>query len=221
MNCAIHSDIPAVAVCSGCGRALCESCAIHYRGAVTCKLCLEAGAKRKRRAFGKSTGWAAVFSLMPGLGQVYVGYYLRGFIFAIIAFGIIALLSTGEPELGPFLGPFLAFFWIFNMIDAAQRARMYNAALAGAEEIGKLPSDSPLAGGIVLLVLGLILTLEVTFGVDLEFLAPIWPLAILAGGGYLIWRYWRAKRELEGGGRPGAPGGERDDAPVPGPGASD
>ena len=110
----------------------------------------------------KSPGLAALLSIVPGLGQVYVGYYQRGFIHAVTAFSIIALLSTefGGDALPPLLGPFLAFFWLYNIIDAGRRASLLNFALVGVEPID-LPSDfrapgfgGSIAGGIALIAFG-------------------------------------------------------------------
>ena len=92
---------------------------------------------------------ACCLSAMPGLGQVYVGYYQRGFLHAIVVAGLIAILASGEPgALTPLFGLFLAFFWLYNMIDAARRATLYNQALAGGHE-PDLPADfeSPGLGG--------------------------------------------------------------------------
>jgi len=71
----------------------------------------------------KSPLTATLLSCMPGLGQVYVGYYQRGFVNIAVAAGVIFLLNQYElREFQPLLGVFLPFFWIYNMIDAARCA---------------------------------------------------------------------------------------------------
>ena len=80
----------------------------------------------------KSPVIAGALSAMPGLGQVYVGYYQRGFVHIFVVAGIIALLAADV--LGPLIplaGLFLGFFWLYNMIDAGRRAALYNQALSG------------------------------------------------------------------------------------------
>jgi TM2 domain-containing membrane protein YozV len=42
----------------------------------------------------KSPLFATFLSAMPGLGQVYVGYYQRGFINAVVVGTLIALLTS-------------------------------------------------------------------------------------------------------------------------------
>ena len=59
----------------------------------------------------KSPALATIMSLMPGLGQIYVGYYRQGFINIIVIAGIIALLSSHSFSHG--LEPFFGFFATF------------------------------------------------------------------------------------------------------------
>ena len=143
---------------------------------------------------------ASVLSLMPGLGQVYVGYYKRGFIHAITVALLITFLSApGRMALAPLVGIFLAFFWLYNIVDAGRRASLYNQALAGGGEI-ELPDDfktpslgGSLAGGAALVVIGLILLSNTLFGASLEWLENWWPVAVVGFGGYLVYKAMREK----------------------------
>jgi len=147
----------------------------------------------------KSPFLACVLSLMPGLGQVYVGYYQRGFIHvAVAAIAISLLASGGLGALIPLVGVFLAFFWLYNMVDAWRRAALYNYALEGGSEI-ELPEDlrvpgfrGSLAGGVTLVIIGLVLLANTRFGMSLAWIEDWWPLAIVAFGGYLVYRAVRA-----------------------------
>jgi cell wall-active antibiotic response 4TMS protein YvqF len=148
-----------------------------------------------RHPRSKSPAVAAILSAMPGLGQVYVGYYQRGFIHAVVVAGLIAVMNTGTVEpLMPLFGLFLAFFWMYNMIDAARRASLYNDALAGNPSI-ELPEDfkSPglrgsLFGGATLVLAGFILLLHTRFGVSLDWVNEWWPVAPMIFGAYLLVR---------------------------------
>jgi hypothetical protein len=198
MNCVNHDQAAAVAACAVCGRPLCTECAIHVQGRVTCKPCLESPPPRPAPAesLRKSPALAATFSLLPGMGQIYVGYYVAGFINIAVVGMLITLLSRdGFHEHAPFIALFLSFFWIFNMVDASRRANHYNRHLLGASE-RKAPTDSPLVAGIVLLVLGLLLTLEITFDLELNFLDTTWPLGLLAAAIYMLWKYSKTRREM-------------------------
>jgi len=198
MNCANHEQAPATAVCASCGRALCADCTIRVQGRVTCKTCLESQEleRAKRAPMQKSPTLAAVLSLMPGLGQVYVGYYLAGFInILVIALLINVVAHMHGPGPQPFLGLFIAFFWLFNMFDAARRATLYNRCIAGTREVAP-PTDSPLVGGVILLIIGILLTLAITFDIRLAFLETIWPLILVAAAVYLLVKYWRTRAAM-------------------------
>ncbi len=145
---------------------------------------------------------ASVLSLMPGLGQVYVGYYKRGFINVITVALLITFITLQIIPLIPLAGIFLAFFWLYNIVDAGRRASLYNQALAGGTEI-ELPDDfktpsfgGSIAGGAILIVIGLVVLSHTAFGASLEWLESWWPLAVIGFGGYLV---FKAMQEKSGG----------------------
>jgi TM2 domain-containing membrane protein YozV len=142
----------------------------------------------------KSSLFASFLSVMPGLGQVYVGYYQRGFIHAIVVSTLIALLATDIGPLAPLAGLFLAFFWLYNIVDAGRRALLYNEALAGRTGI-ELPEDfktpglqGSIPGGLAIAAVGAVLLSHTLFGVSLEWVNDWWPAALIAFGIYLVAR---------------------------------
>ncbi len=156
---------------------------------------------RLRDTRSKSPALAAILSLMPGLGQVYVGYYQRGFVHAAVIAGLITTLASGAVErLVPFLSLFMAFFWLYNVIDAGRRASLYNDALAGNPSI-ELPQDfkSPgirgsMVGGAAFIAVGIILLLHTRFGVSLDWVEEWWPVAPILFGVYLLVRAIQERR---------------------------
>lgn len=160
----------------------------------------------------KSPAAAALLSLVPGLGQVYVGYYQRGFIHAVVAAGIITLLAGDVlGKLEPMFALFLVFFWLYNVIDAGRRAALYNQYLAGNPAVG-LPEDfrMPSAGGSIfggacLIAIGFILLLHTRFGMPLDWTEQWWPVAPMIFGVYLLAQAIRERRSTLGAGRPGSP----------------
>ena len=144
----------------------------------------------------KSPFIACVLSLMPGVGQIYVGYYKLGFIHNVVFASTIMLLSTRLPDpLYPLLGIFLAFFFIYNIVDAGRRAIYYNLALDGVEGI-ELPSmnlsvpsfGGSFAGGLAMIGLGGILLANTLAGVSLDWIEEWWPAAPILLGVYLVWK---------------------------------
>jgi hypothetical protein len=151
----------------------------------------------------KSLGLAAILSAMPGLGQVYVGYYHQGFINILVVGTVIVLLNINGHALRglePLLGLFLAFFWLYNMVDAYRRASFYNHSLAGVgagdiPDTMKLPkAHGSLGGGIALIVVGLLLFANTALGMSLDWLEQWWPMGLVLGGAYLVYMNAAAKK---------------------------
>jgi TM2 domain-containing membrane protein YozV len=140
----------------------------------------------------KSPLLACLLSAMPGLGQIYVGYYQRGFVHAIVVAALIFILSSGVSGMEPLLGPFLAFFWLYNVIDAGRRAAHYNRAAAG-EQAFEMPKDfempgmqGSILGGLLLIAAGAIFLSHTVWGISLAWIEDWWPLAPILFGVYLI-----------------------------------
>ena len=148
----------------------------------------------------KSVMLAMLLSVMPGLGQVYVGYYNLAFRNILVICGLIAILATGDlDDLEPVVGLFIAFYWLHNIVDAGRRASFYNQALAGLRPMD-LPEDvqmpqplGSLVGGVLLIAVGLMLFAHTMFRVPLEWLAQWWPLGVVGAGAWLIYADRRAK----------------------------
>ena len=157
---------------------------------------------RMRDPRSKSPALAAILSMMPGLGQVYIGYYQRGFVHILVIASIIAILASGHlVALIPLLALFMAFFWCYNMIDAARRAALYNEVLAGRPVID-LPKDfsmpgirGSIFGGVLMILIGFVLLLNTRFGVSLAWLEEWWPVVPMLFGGYLLFRALQERRE--------------------------
>ena len=135
---------------------------------------------------------------MPGLGQIYVGYYQRGFLHVIVAGSVLSLLaaggSSGNISFAPLGAVFLVFFEFYNVIDASRRAVMYNLSLDGIEQ-AVLPDDlsemtlgGSYLGGGVLLVFGLVALSNSMFGLSRDWLEQWWPFAPIGFGAYLVYR---------------------------------
>ena len=142
----------------------------------------------------KSPALACVLSAMPGLGQVYTGYYVRGFTYIIVIAGIITLLASGDADgLAPFLGLFLAFFWLHNVIDAGRRASFYNQAVIGGGDVDAFPPEMKLPGmggsifaGLGLIVVGIIALTYTKYDMSLAWVEDWWPIAPILIGVYLV-----------------------------------
>jgi len=166
------------------------------------------------RLHRKSPFLAGLLSLMPGIGQIYVGYYTLGFIHMTVFATTIGLLTSVGPLAArpgsllaiflPALSIFLGFFVIYNIVDAVRRATLYNLAVEGAEGI-ELPDlnvslpklQGSVGGGAALIAIGLLLLSNTLFDVPLEWLASWWPLGLVALGAYLVMKARQERRAAD------------------------
>ena len=158
---------------------------------------------RDRRDMPYKLPWLAGFlsGIFPGIGQVYVGYYRQGIVLGLIFITIITVLASGDiAGLEPLFGMSLGFLWIYNIIDAARRAQVVNRMLDGYGP-DALPEEMPLpgtggsrVGGWILIGLGALIFTNLNFGLSLEWLENVWPLGLIALGGWLV---WKAREEKE------------------------
>jgi hypothetical protein len=152
----------------------------------------------------KSPALATILSLLPGLGQVYVGCYQQGFVNILVVGSLIAIMIQEIEPIMPICGFFIVFFWLFNMIDAGRRASFYNQSLIGLEptEMPDMPEGTSitggrgsLIGGLLLILAGVVLIGHTRYGYSLEWLEAWWPMALIVLGGYLIFRNWEERRK--------------------------
>jgi len=135
MNCAIHSDTPAVAYCRTCGKPLCSACKHEVRGVVYCEDCIAARLGDTIPAAvpgvggtptvimpvssGPSPGLAAILGFIPGVGAMYNGQFVK----AIVHVGIFVTLIWATDHVNDLFGMGIG-FWVFYMVfDAYQTAK--------------------------------------------------------------------------------------------------
>ena len=160
----------------------------------------------------KSPFLAGLLSLMPGIGQVYVGYYKLGFIHIAVFATTIALLSSPSlSALSPALGIFLGFFVIYNVVDACRRATLYNLAVDGVRgidlpDMNVLPPklQGSVGGGVALIAVGVVLLFNTLFGFSLDWLESWWPMGLVGLGVYLVAKARQERRDA------GPPAGGRE-----------
>jgi hypothetical protein len=131
---------------------------------------------------------ALVLSAFPGLGQIYDGLYLRGLILFLIFSGLITLADATDHPLF-IMGVF--FTVLFSMVDAYRQALLINYGYAQDLGLSDLPArpragQGGLIAGVILTLIGVVALLERFFFIDLELLADLWPVGLIAVGVWLI-----------------------------------
>lgn len=137
MNCATHNTVAAVAYCRTCGKPLCANCARDVRGTIFCEPCLaerlgtalpvtpvtppgttgasSAGFTNERLP---SPGLAAVLGFIPGVGAMYNGQFMKGFIH-VMAFVCMIWMAD---HFGPIMIPVFFAYFFYLVFDAYKTA---------------------------------------------------------------------------------------------------
>jgi TM2 domain-containing membrane protein YozV len=99
MDCANHSGVNAAAYCQNCGKPLCQACVRPAAGGqVFCEPCMTAWQSAQHPfaapPMGEpNPGIAAALGVIPGVGAMYNGQFLKGFVHVFIFAVIITLVS--------------------------------------------------------------------------------------------------------------------------------
>ena len=129
---------------------------------------------------------AAILSAFPGLGSVYNGSYARGVAFFLTATGTMHLAARGQG----LWGFVVAFVWLFNIIDAYREARFIRAGLTQDLGITRArPATSAAEGlglGVVLILIGLVSFLDLSLGLDVDWIFELWPIGLMVAGGWFL-----------------------------------
>jgi TM2 domain-containing membrane protein YozV len=243
MNCATHNNVAAVAYCRTCGKPLCADCVRDVRGTKFCEQCLAervgdalpppvppGGVAPSAFAAGErlpSPGMAAVLGFIPGVGAMYNGQFMKGFIH-VMAFVCMIWMAD---RFGPIMVPVFFAYFFYLVFDAYKTAhalelgqpvpdpfgfeRMFGptpqprpAGMEGTSVAVVSPSMTPAAepqqyrssvptGAVVLIVLGVIFLLH-TVGLFAFGIDRFWPIILIGFGGWLFARRWGLIGEADG-----------------------
>lgn len=128
MKCANHPEKEVINNCGFCNKGFCNDCLIELGGNYFCKNCLAAKSGIKISdndnheqevktviSEKKSKLWAFLFSLVPGVGYLYLGLMTRGLHTMILFFGSIFIASfIGFDQLMALVVPVVVFYSVFD-----------------------------------------------------------------------------------------------------------
>jgi len=124
MDCVNHSGVNATAFCQNCGKALCATCARNApAGQIFCEPCFTAWQTMQQPfvpppAGVPSPGLAAFLGLIPGVGAMYNGQFIKGLIHVVI----FAVLVSAAHVYGVF-GLFIAGWVFYQVFEAYHTAK--------------------------------------------------------------------------------------------------
>ena len=187
MNCAVHTEVPAKGFCRNCGKALCEACARDVKGMLYCEDCLAANvtvAATKPAGEG-NPATAALLGILPGLGAVYNGEYVKALVHLMVFGGLITMLDRGRGE-GFFVPLFIAFL-IYQPIDAYKTAKARQQGRPIDNPLSNIGKDQPI-GAFVLIGLGILMFISRMDYFWDQIVDYLFPLAFIGLGIFLITR---------------------------------
>jgi hypothetical protein len=206
MNCANHAEVPNVAFCIRCGRALCNECIRNVRGSVYCEPCLgeivedkplgAAGpmGTRKETVVATNPGAAFALGLIPGVGAIYNGEFVKAAIHILI-FGSLVSLSDMTRVGEGLLNLITAGFYFYMPFEAYYTAKKRKFAAEGVlletpidrmqQQLGGV-KDRELWGGAALVVIGGLFLLANLNILQVEAVARLWPAGLVVLGVWLL-----------------------------------
>jgi TM2 domain-containing membrane protein YozV len=201
MNCVYHAEAPNVAFCIHCGRALCAECIRNVRGSVYCEPCLgdlvegksaaNAGPKREV-AGGTNPGAAFALGLIPGVGAIYNGEFVKAAVHILIFGTLVSLSDATNAALFAlavgafyFYMPFEAFYTAKKRMMGAQGIILETPIDRLQQQFGSM-RNRELWGGIALVVIGGLYLLGNLDVFDLHRVARLWPAALVLLGVWLL-----------------------------------
>jgi TM2 domain-containing membrane protein YozV len=211
MNCATHPEVAGAAFCRTCGKSLCEECKRDVRGVIYCEECIAARLTGTAPGVGAPGAGnpvlAALLALIPGVGAMYNGQFIKGIVYVII-FGV--LVSLGDSgQYGQFEGVFallVMFFYFYMIFDAYRTAKArqlgqpapddplgLSRGLWGSGEVAGSFSNVP-TGSIVLIGLGVLFLLSNAGVFHWNWIGKLWPLILIALGIRMYMRRHSATR---------------------------
>jgi hypothetical protein len=222
MNCANHPEAPAIAYCRECGKPLCEACRRPADGTVYCDEHVPASAwpaAPPPPVFtppppppppaspytappppyppitdpGASPGLAFLLGFIPGVGAIYNGQYVKGFIHVVIFGVLIAIVNDDQMSgnLQPLFGMMIA-VWVFYMAFEAFHTAKRRQLGQPVDEFSSIvpraghPARFPLAP-TVLIAVGLLFLLHNLNILRIGELLRYWPVALICLGAYMLY----------------------------------
>lgn len=197
MNCSYHPEVVASGSCSTCGRNLCQNCAHQIKEKAYCQDCLVQGAEWAARmrdpdASPEYPRRAAWVSVIPALGAIYNGQYLK----AVTHFAVFAALCIMSDDVHGVFGWAAATFYFYMFFDAYRSAQQLQLKRLSVDVTSEqwTPTDakSPF-WGFLLIGLGFVFTLHNMGIIDFDVVRRFWPLIFIVVGGLLVYRSFKGR----------------------------
>lgn len=148
MDCVNHTGVNATAYCQNCGKALCASCVRNAAGGqILCEPCWTTWHSYQQPFVAPPAGLpspsaAAILGLIPGVGAMYNGQFIKGLIHVVI----FAVLVSAAHVYGLF-GLFIAAWILYQSFEAYHTAKARRDGLPLPDPLGLNEVGSWLGAG--------------------------------------------------------------------------
>jgi len=198
MNCAYHAEAPNVAFCIHCGQPLCNDCIRKVQGSVYCEKCLGeiVGDKTVKKEIhdvaGHNPGAAFALGLIPGVGAIYNGEFVKAAVHILIFGTLVSLADATDAALFGLAAAAFYFYMPFEAYYTAKKRMLGTQGVSLETPIDRLQQqfgtmkDRELWGGIALIVIGGLYLLGNLDFFDLHRIARLWPVGLVALGVWLL-----------------------------------
>jgi hypothetical protein len=191
MKCAVHPEAEATGFCRNCGKPLCAQCTREVRGALYCEQCLSGMLAGPHAAAAARTGdsrpaIAATLGIIPGLGAVYNGEYVKALIHVVVFASLIAAMAADlASSFQAFVIVSFVAFCFYMPVDAYRVAKARSTGEPAPPDLMQGPGRKPI-GAIVLIGLGVLILLG-NFGLlEREWFAKAWPVGLIVLGVWVL-----------------------------------
>lgn len=213
MTCYLHPETPATGFCRSCGRALCADCQRPSEGTIYCQdhapgayaanadpnvaaanpyVAPPVAPANRVAPVQTSPGLGFILGMIPGVGAIYNGQYLKGLVHALV-FGLLITLidNSGGTGAQPLLAMILAAFWFYMAFEAYHTARKrqlgvpvdeWSSILPRGRQGGRFP-----VGPLLLIAIGVIYLLNSLDLLDFRAISRFWPVILIVVGAYMLY----------------------------------
>jgi TM2 domain-containing membrane protein YozV len=138
-----------------------------------------------------SPGLAFVLGLIPGVGAIYNGQYVKGLVHVVVLGTLISLVDSSYiGSLEPLFGLLIALWFFYMAFEAYHTAHRRLHGLPVDEFSSLIPLRSPragsVAGPVALMLLGGLFLIMTTRPEWLREVFRWWPVALIVGGAYML-----------------------------------
>ncbi|HEX4166116.1 MAG TPA: B-box zinc finger protein [Bryobacteraceae bacterium] len=212
MNCYLHPETPAIAFCRTCGRSLCAQCQRPAEGTIYCQdhvpvpayTAASPGADTGPNPYAQagaaipvghvvrtSPGLAFILGIIPGVGAIYNGQYLKGLVHALITGLLITIIDNTPGASQPLSAMLLAAFFFYMPFEAYHTAKKREMGLQPDEWSSILPrsqqSGRTPIGPIILISIGVLYLLDTLNVFEFRQIARFWPVILILVGAYMLY----------------------------------